>query len=307
MMKKIYILLMIMLLAFAVCGCKNGKSEDNGKINVVATIFPEYDFIRQIAGDKVNLTLLLPPGSESHSFEPTPKDIVTINKAQLFVYNGGDSDAWVETIIESLDTKNIKIVSMMNSVDLLCNEDHDHEHEHEEEYDEHIWTSPKNAIKMVEKLRDELCAIDEANADFYKENAKTYINKLEELDSKFEKTISEAKRKTIVVGDRFPFLYFAKAYGLSYEAAFPSCSTQSEPSADTIAKLIDKVKNDNIPVVFHTELSNTKVCQAICEATGAKEQTLYAVHNISKADFEAGVTYLDLMEKNVLSLQEALN
>ena len=280
-MKKIYILLMIMLLAFAVCGCKNGKSEDNGKINVVATIFPE--------------------------FEPTPKDIVTINKAQLFVYNGGDSDAWVETIIESLDTKNIKIVSMMNSVDLLCNEDHDHEHEHEEEYDEHIWTSPKNAIKMVEKLRDELCAIDEANADFYKENAKTYINKLEELDSKFEKTISEAKRKTIVVGDRFPFLYFAKAYGLSYEAAFPSCSTQSEPSADTIAKLIDKVKNDNIPVVFHTELSNTKVCQAICEATGAKEQTLYAVHNISKADFEAGVTYLDLMEKNVLSLQEALN
>ncbi len=177
----------------------------------------------------------------------------------------------------------------------------------EVEYDEHVWTSPKNAMLIVQKLCDHLCQIDPANAEDYKSNTNAYIAKLTELDKKFQDVVSNAKRKEIIVGDRFPFRYFADAYGLTYYAAFPGCSTDTEASAATIAFLNDKVKKDKIPVVFHIELSNEQVCNSICEATGAKSELLNAVHNVTKDDFEAGATYMSLMEHNVEVLKEALN
>jgi len=329
-LNKVIVMCAIVLLSVTfVCACKNSvedtistekedsKVEETEKINVVATIFPEYDFLRQIGGDNINLSMLLKPGAESHSFEPTPQDIKNIKESDLFVYVGGDSDAWVQTILDSLNKDNSEMISLMDCVNLVEEdvvegmteeqEDETKDGVEEIEYDEHVWTSPQNAILIVQQLCDRLCQIDEEHADQYKENTRIYIGKLEELDQDFQEVVDHSVRKEIVVGDRFPFRYFADEYGLTYYAAFPGCSTDTEASASTIAFLDDLVKKDHIPVVFHIELSNEKVCNAICESTGSKSELLHAVHNISKDDFDAGVTYLDLMKQNVLALKEALN
>jgi zinc transport system substrate-binding protein len=292
-------------------GKKDRTIADNGKINVTATIFPPYDFVRQIAGDRVNLTMLLPPASESHSFEPTPRDIITIQNSRLFLYIGGESDEWVDRILGSMNTKNMEILALIDTVDAVEEElvEGMEEEEEEEEgiaYDEHVWTSPENAVRIVRAITGTLCEIDAANADYYRQNANAYIAKLEELDAAFKEVVAGAKRKTIVFGDRFPFRYFADAYGLSYYAAFPGCSTETEPSAATVAFLINKIKSEQIPAVFHIELSNERMAEAISEATGAKKLLLHACHNISKRDFENGVSYLDLMRNNVDILREAL-
>ena len=173
--------------------------------------------------------------------------------------------------------------------------------------DEHVWTSPVNAIKIVEKMSAEIIKLDPNNADTYKKNTEEYIKKLQKLDGEFREVVNNGKRKEIVVGDRFPFLYFVKEYGIEYYAAFPGCSTDTDTNPATIAFLTEKVKEDNIPVVFHIELSNEQMSKAIAEATGAKSELLNAVHNISDEDFKKGVTYIDLMEHNVEVLKEALN
>jgi zinc transport system substrate-binding protein len=175
------------------------------------------------------------------------------------------------------------------------------------EMDEHVWTAPANAMKIVQKLSDTLCTLDSANQDTYKANTKTYLAQLQKLDDDFRQVIDNSKRKEIIVGDRFPFRYFCEEFGLTYYAAFPGCSTDTEADASTVAFLIDKVKEDQIPIVFHIELSNEQMCDSICEATGAKSELLNAVHNVSDSDFKAGVTYVSLMEHNVEVLKEALN
>jgi zinc transport system substrate-binding protein len=327
-MKRLYdpILIGVLALLFLFCfsGCvkkSNPIQSANESIAVTATIFPPYDFVRQIAGDKVNLKMLLPPGAESHSFEPTPQDIIAVQNSRLFIYVGGESDEWVERILDSMDVSNMKIVSLMDCVDVVEEEIVEGMEEEEEEaleafeaigvelgpeYDEHVWTSPKNAVRIVGALTDALCEIDAANAEVYRRNAAVYSAKLNELDGEFQSVVNNASRKTIVFGDRFPFRYFADAYGLSYFAAFPGCSTETEPSAATVAFLIDKVKDEQIPIIFHIELSNEKMADTIAEATGAKKLLLHACHNISKKDFDAGMTYLDFMQSNVKNLREAL-
>lgn len=319
----------VLLLLLSGCASPGtAGSEDSGKIRAVATIFPQYDFLRQIGGDHLELTMLLKPGAESHSFEPTPADMITVSQSDLFVYVGGDSDAWVETILESVDVSEKEIVTLMDCVETVAEEDvegmethghaHDHEdedptaadgdHDHEDaEQDEHVWTSPRNAVRIVEKLRDALIAVDPENAGDYTQNAADYIDRLNLLDQEFQETVDTAKRHTIILGDRFPFRYLADAYGLDYYAAFPGCSSESEASAKTIAFLIDKVKEEQIPVVFSIELSNEKMTDSICEATGATKLQLHSCHNVTRDDFEQGITYLDLMERNVQALKEALN
>lgn len=329
-------LLMAVMLLFAGCGkqAETGTkvtdtsandvniadADSTGKVNVVATIFPEYDFLRQIGGDHLNLKMLVTPGSETHSYEPMPQDIKEINEADMFVYVGGDSDEWVANIMDSVDQSNMKVVTLMDCVSLVEEEtvegmmpDEDEgEDEGEDdadavEYDEHVWTSPKNAKLIVQKLCHNLCEVDPVHAADYQANTQQYLAKLDNLDQEFQNVVDHAARKEIIVGDRFPFRYFVDAYGLTYYAAFPGCSTETEASAATVKFLIDKVKEDQIPVVFHIEMSNEKMCNSICDATGAKSALLNAVHNVSKKDFEAGVTYLNLMEANVSTLQEALN
>lgn len=307
----------LLLVSFTACDKKDSvdsTTDNDEKISIVTTIFPQYDFLRQIAGDKVNLKMLVKPGAEVHSFEPTPQEIKEVGKAKMFVYVGGHSDNWVDSILDTVDKDKMKIITLMDCVDLVEEEaiegmtaEEEEEEEGEVEYDEHVWTSPKNAKIIVQKLCDGLCEIDPDEASYYKDNTKKYLEQLDALDKEFQDVVDHAKRKEIVVGDRFPFRYFVDAYGLTYYAAFPGCATDTEPSASTIAFLTDKVKEDSIPVVFHIEMSNAKVCDSICEATGAKSELLNAVHIVSKDDFEGGVTYIDLMKKNVTVLKEALN
>lgn len=364
--KLLALSLVLVMCASCFYGCSSNKDEEKSskKTKVVATIFPVYDFLREIGGDKIDLTMLMTPGAETHSYEPTPKDMKTVSNADLFAYVGGDSDEWVEKILDGNKNDKMKVITLMDCVKTVAEEhvegmeeehDHDHdedadskkdsdtdkhdehedkdkkdehadehkdEHDHEDEdkdehdhdhdsdepeQDEHVWTSPQNAIQIVKKLTAELSKVDPDNADYYKKNSENYIKKLKGLDKKFEDVVKNGKRKEIIFGDRFPFRYFVDRYGLKYYAAFPGCSTDTEASASTVAFLTNKVKEDQIPVIFHIELSNNKIAESIAEATGAKILQLNAVHNVTKEDFEKGETYLSLMEKNLKPLEEALN
>ncbi|MDR0759057.1 MAG: metal ABC transporter substrate-binding protein [Treponema sp.] len=294
-------------------GGRRDTAKPNGKINVVATIFPPYDFVREIAGDRVNLTMLLSPGAESHSYEPSPQDIINVQNSDIFIYVGGESDAWVEQILESMDTSRMAIITLMDCVEVVeevvvegMQEEEEEEEAEGPEYDEHVWTAPNNAKLIVQKIAEVLKQRDAPNAAAYEENTRSYLAKLTDLDASFRNVMGGAQRKTLVFGDRFPFRYFADSYGLDYFAAFPGCSTETECSAATVAFLIDKVKTEKIPVVFHIELSNEKIADTICEETGAKKLLLHAVHNISKRDFDRGANYYDLMSQNVQNLREAL-
>ena len=302
------------------CAQTNTPAASSGKISIVSTIFAPYDFSREVAGDNADISMLLHPGSESHSYEPTPQDIIKIQNCDVFVYVGGESDTWVHDVLNSMDTSKMKIVTLMDCVDVVEEElvegmegdrededDHSGEDGHgEAELDEHVWTSTKNAKLIIQKLSDALCEVDGSNADAYKQNTEAYIAELNDLEASFDEVIASAARKTIVFGDRFPFRYLADAYGLDYFAAFPGCSTDTEASVATVAFLIDKVKAENIPVIFHVELSNQKMADTISEATGAKVRLLHACHNITKTDFDNGLTYIDLMKQNLVNLKEAL-
>ena len=315
-MKRLIVFVCV-LLSLATIVSAGGRRETKntaGKINVVTTIFPPYDFVREIAGERVNLSMLLPPAAESHSFEPTPQDIVKVQNSDVFIYVGGESDAWVQRILSSLDTSRIDIITLMDCVEVveeeivegMQEEEEEGEGEEEAEYDEHVWTSPRNTQLIVRKIADVLKGRDAPNAAAYEKNTAAYIAKLTELDASFQKVVDGAKRKTFIFGDRFPFRYFADAYGLSYYAAFPGCSTETECSAATVAFLINKVRAEKIPVVFYIELSNEKIADTICEETGAKKLLLHAVHNVSKRDFEGGASYYGLMSQNIKNLREAL-
>jgi zinc transport system substrate-binding protein len=318
--KYLYIAFMLSICLALLIGClaqpQPAKTSASGKISVVATIFPPYDFTRAIAGDTAEITMLLPPASESHSFEPTPQDIIKIKNCDVFIYVGGESDDWVNGVLESLDTSNMKIITLMDCVETVEEEIVEGMQEEEEEtsdegeevteYDEHVWTSPRNAKLIVEKISGVLCEADAPNASVYRINTAAYLQELAVLDGKFQSVVDSSLRKTMVFGDRFPFRYFADAYGLDYFAAFPGCSTETEASAATVKYLIDKIIDEDIPVVFHIELSNEKMAGTISEATGAKVMMLHACHNISQADFVAGKTYIDLMTTNVDALREAL-
>jgi zinc transport system substrate-binding protein len=222
---------------FTTCGkTPNPQNTNDDRISVVSTIFAPYDFVREIVGDKATITMLLPPGSESHSYEPTPQDIITVQNCDVFIYVGGDSDAWIDDILTSMDTSGMKIVTLIDCVDIVEEEivegmqddEHDHdegeeheEHEEEVEYDEHVWTSPKNAKLIVEKLTAAISEVDAANAAVYEANKTAYLAKLDELDAAFQNVVDTAARKEIIFGDRFPFRYFADAYGLTYYGRVP--------------------------------------------------------------------------------------
>ena len=323
-MKKISKILLVFVVAVfsivSLTGCNKDKNNKN-KLTIVTTNFPSYDFVRAVVKDNkdVELKMLLKPGAESHDFEPTPQDIIDIKNSDLFIYTGGESDEWISDILDDIDTDKTKVIKMMDLVDVkeeeivegMEDEEHEEEEEHhdeeEVEYDEHVWTSPVNAIKIVNALRDEVVSIDNDNKKVYEDSVKEYTDKLEKIDNEFKDIVKNAKRKEIIFGDRFPLRYFVDEYNLKYYAAFPGCSAQTEASAKTISYLVDKVKEDKIPVVFHIELSNGKIAEAISKETGAKVLEFNTAHNISQKDFDAGVTYVDIMEENTKVLKEALN
>ena len=322
-MKKNRILLTICLLVLVCCmqllsGCKKEGREPvtedtqpNSTIRIVTAIFPLYDFARAVCGNgsqfiHADISMLLSPGMETHSYEPTPQDMIKIQDCDLFLYIGGESDAWVEELLSSMDQP-VHTLRLMDVVDLLEEEGE----EDETEYDEHIWTSPANAVKMMEAIRDEICALVNRRqaelgvesyvpiSDMYAGYADTYIDAIKELDEEYRTFFDSVSNKTLFFGDRFPFLYLVKEYGLSYYAAFPGCYEGSEPSAADITKLIDEARALSVDTIYYIEFSNHQIADVIAESTGAATAMIHSCHNVSKEDFEAHVTYLELMQNNL--------
>jgi len=312
-LKKIIsvLILLTIISAFAGCTGRLRPKQDSGKISVIATVFPPYDFAREIIGGEEELKMLLPPGAESHSYEPTLQDIMAVRSCDVFIYVGGESDAWVRKILDSVDITDIKIITLIDCVELAEEkivEGMEAEGDGDEpEYDEHVWTSPKNVKLIVQKISVAMCEADPDNAAFYKKNTEEYLLKLDELDVEFQSVADNAACRTLIFGDRFPFRYFADAYGLTYFAAFPGCSSETEASPKTIAFLIEKVRAEDISAVFYIELSNEKTANTICAETGAKKLLLHSCHNVTRDEFKNGITYLELMQRNVEALKEALN
>ena len=255
--------------------------------------------------------MLLSAGQESHTYEPTPSDIVKIRQSDVLVCGGGESENWVERIVNSTES-DMTVVRMMEVCDLQAGDhshghEDDHDHGDEEEYDEHVWTSPVNAKSIVKAICDTICKKDEVNADYYRKNTEAYLSSLDKLDADFRALGGDAHNKYIVIGDRFPLRYLMLEYGIDYYSAYPGCSAQVEVNPVTIASLNIMIKADNIPVVYKVDLSNGNVARSMCEETGAKLETLYSCHVVSSDDFDGGETYLSLMYKNLEALKLALN
>ena len=357
----VFIVTISMILGMAGC-VKTTEKEDNYRLKIVTSLFPYYDMARAVIGDVkgIDLKMTVTPGQDSHSFEPTPSDVIQMENADVLIYNGGSLETWIDTLLDSLNNKNQIQMKMMDYVDVLNEEivegmdtrfeEHDHdEHSHKEdnhnkekhkedshseenhkednhsedssndsefhnedsegeheETDEHIWTSPVNEIIMTEKICETLSkALPEEKENFQK-NAESYISQLKELDNEFRTIVENAKINEIIFADKFPLQYFAKEYGLKYYAAFPGCGSDMEPSAKTIAFLVDRIKEDNIKAVFYLELSSHIVADAIETDTGAKPLQFNSCHNITQKQFDSGVTYVDLMKENVNNLKIAL-
>lgn len=292
-------------MTFAFCSC--GEVErSTGKISVVTTIFPYYDFARSVSKGTCEVDMLLKPGSDVHSFEPTPSDILKIRNADLFIYNGGESDEWVDSILESLgDTDKPVVMKMTDYVKPLTEMDADHHAEDEE--DEHIWTSLDNAKTLVSKISDEVSKLDQKHKTVYNKNGLDYIEKISKVQSEIENTVNSSESKKIVVGDRFPLLYFATEFSLDWECAFPGCSTETEPSLDRLSKLTDTIEKDKIKTILKLEMSENKVADTLADETNTKVRTFYSAESVSKEDFANNITYVDLMERNNNALKEALS
>lgn len=348
--KKIlcFVIALTLCLSLTACGGSNKNEKKQYKLKVMTTLFPYYDFARAVIGDidDIDLQLLVSPGQDDHSFEPTPKDVVAINQADLFIYNGGSIENWVDTVIDSLDNKKQQQMRMMDAIGqerLLGEEeeegvfavsDHDHEHEDshshtkdetdehsqagntseqeehshaDEELDEHIWTSPANAEILVDSICQKLSQMMPEHKVQFRKNADNYIKQIKQLDTKFKNITSKATHKEVIFADKFPIKYFAKEYGLKYYAAFAGCSGDTEPSAKTVAFLIDKVKKNDVKGIFYLELSSTAMADTICQDTGTVAYQFNSCHNITNEQFKAGVTYVQLMKENAKILEKALN
>ena len=308
MRSRILALITAVITAFSLCGCSRSQELNDGKLQIVTTIFPAYDFARQVFGNKADITLLLKPGTESHSYDPSARDIVKIDSCDLFIYNGGESDAWVENVLKTTDDVNtlrmMSFVEALEEEELISAEDHD---EHDDaEYDEHIWTSPKNAALIVDGIRKEAMRLDAENSDLYEQNAFNYLNEILDLDRRFAELLTGESRY-FVFGDRFPLLYFFKEYGLNYYAAFPGCSSETEPSAQTVAFLTEELKEDyTLNAVFCIELSNRKLAETLASENEVPTFEFHTCHNITADDFEAKENYVSLMERNYQMLKKVL-
>lgn len=320
--KKFLVFFTFIFICMFLCGCMKSTVNPatvSDKPKVVAVSFPPYDFARNVAGTSAEVTMLLKPGTESHSYEPTPSDIIKIKECDIFIYTGGESDVWVDEILDSVANPDMKVIKMIDCVEAMEEEhvegmQHAHKHDehdeysgHEFEYDEHVWTSPRNAALITKKIAEFLCETDEENREEYTANSENYIRKLDALNNEFEKISADANNKMLIFADRFPFRYFTDEYGFEYRAAFPGCSSEAEPSAKTVSYLIDKVNADNINYVFYIEFSNRKIADAIEEETGAKPLMLHSCHNITADEFENGTSYLELMYNNAKNLKEAFS
>ena len=321
-MKRISaVILSAIMLLLSLCSCQSGIENDE-KLKIVCSAFPQYDFVCRILGSSENVSLLAKNGSDLHGFEPTAKDIVEIRTADMFVYIGGASDVWVERAVNATENPNLRSVSIISYVETLSLEDiesleygaesvHDHSaHDHghsPEEADEHVWLSVRNAVKIVNGLCEEICALDSENASLYRSNAQQYVAKLEALDREYAKAFSEADKDILLFADRFPFGYLTHDYGISHVAAFTGCSSESEVTAETFTHLIEQTKAHNLSYVLILEGSDGRTARTVCEATGAEAITVDSCQTVSLDDISNGANYLDIMTNNLKIFKEALN
>ena len=343
------LVLVVGLLAFLVL---NREKFEQKKYSVVSTSFPGYDFARAVTKNtNISTKMLVKPGAETHTFEPTPQDIIDIKNADMFIYVGGDSDDWVKKVLKDVDTKKTHVVKLVDLVSTVEEEivegmededEHDHKHDHEHhhehdhadhdhdhdhkykhdhdheshehkhnhdeeeegpEIDEHVWTSPKKAMEIVKKIAEVASGIDADEKTKINDNAEKYVAEIAEVDKDLHQAI-DGKISEIVVADRFPFRYFADEFSLKYAAAFSGCSEQTEASAKTISFLINKVKQDKVKKIYKIELSNGKIAETVSKDTGAEVLELHSAHNVTADDFLKGVTYVDLMKRNLVALSK---
>ena len=340
-MKLIGLALASLMVPFCV-SCNANK--DNDKLNIVTTIFPEYDWVMNILGEKkdnANVTLLLDNGVDLHSYQPTPKDIVTISKCDLFIYVGGESDEWVENALKQATNKNLKAINLMETlgdavkeeevVEGMEGEEHDHDHEHEGEedhdheegeehdhdhedeeeveYDEHVWLSLKNAEVIVKEIGKSIAAIDKDNASYYEGNVTSYVNSLKDLDTRYAQAVEAGSKKTVLFADRFPFRYLVDDYNLKYYAAFVGCSAETEASFETIKFLANKVDELGLSVILKIESSDGSIANTVKNATTNKNQTIMTMDSIQSAstkEYKDGRNYISIMEQNLTVLKEAV-
>lgn len=335
-MKKITALLLaLFMLVAALAGCgKQNDTNQTDKLSIVTTIFPEYDWVREILGDKADnaeITMLLDNGVDLHSYQPTADDIVKISDCDLFIYVGGESDEWVEDALRNAANGNMKVINLLEVlgdsvkteeiVEGMQEEEHEHEdaeehehedaeeHEHEEEADEHVWLSLKNAKMLVRVISKALQELDPDSKDIYAANADAYVKKLSALDAEYQTAVDAASNKTILFGDRFPFRYLVDDYGLRYYAAFVGCSTETEAGFETISFLAKRVDEWKLPCVLTIEGAQHKIAETVVRNTTAKNQrvlTMDSMQSTTSKDVKNGTTYLSVMEKNLSVLKEAL-
>lgn len=325
-MKKYISLILAALLALVSltgCSTENANGAGNDKIQIVTTIFPEYDWVMNVLGSNpgnAEVTILLDNGVDLHSYQPSVDDIVKITSADLFIYVGGESDAWVEDVLKQKTNKDMVVINLMDVLGdsakeeeviegMECEEEEEEEEGPEVEYDEHVWLSVKNAAMFVDEIEGAMENVDPANSSAYKNNADAYIAKLNELDSKYASAVSEANVKTVLFGDRFPFRYMVDDYGLSYYAAFVGCSTETQASFKTITFLAEKVDENSLKSVLTIEGTDQSIAETIIQNTDSKDQkilTMNSMQSVTSDDIKNGAAYLSIMESNLEVLKEAL-
>ena len=332
--KRIFAVFFSLLLAAGILGgC--GKAESSSisapsasqsgikPLKIVTTIFPEYDWVREILGDKADraeVTMLLDNGVDLHSYQPTADDTIKISDCDLFLYVGGESDGWVEDALKEATNKEMQVINLLDVlgeqvkeeevVEGMEAEEEESEDENEPEYDEHVWLSLKNAETLCNAITDALEEIDPANKDAYAANAASYLEKLAALDGEYQTVVDNAARKTVLFGDRFPFRYLVDDYGLSYYAAFAGCSAETEASFETISFLAGKVDELRLPCVLTIEGAQHKIAETIVQNTAEKNPsilTLDSMQSTTPTDVASGTTYLSVMESNLDVLKQALN
>ena len=309
-------IIMVLSIIFAMFKSGNNNKKDLNKIQVVVSNFASYDFLRAIIGENENIELsfLMGPGKEAHSYEPTAQNLISIQNSDLFVYIGGEMEKWSDKVLDSIDTTHSKVICIADFVETIKEQEidgaeaEDEEEEEEGSFDEHIWTSPANAIKMVEALEQAMEKIDNENSETYKKNSENYITQIKDLDKQIQEIVDNKVRNRLIFGDKMPMQYFINYYNLKVSAAFSGCSTETEPSAATIAYLVNKAKEEQIPVILYIELNNGKVAKTIADevGNGCKAMQIQSLHNVSLDDFNAGETYITLMNRNMEVLKKAL-
>ncbi len=336
-MKKIIIYTVsIIFFALIISGCK--KETESDKVEVITTLFPLYDFVREVGKDKVIVSIIIPPGAESHSFEPTPKDIVKINESSLFIYIGEDMEPWAHDIADSITNKNLVILEAGQVVEMIEHKEnsndqnknhkdynkvhekkHNNDHEnmpnnkeihtsehHHHENDPHIWLDFEINQNIVNLIADELSRIDPPNKEFYLSNAKQYNKKLLALDNEYKETLTRCELKTIMYGGHFAFGYLVRRYGLTHISPYEGFTPNAEPSPQRIIELVENIKNNNIEVLYYEELIDPKVARMISDSTGVTLELLHGAHNLSRDEFNKNLSFITIMQDNLTKLKKGL-